>query len=186
MNRLRLPVVPAMGVSALLMAALVMPLCGCESLTLKFGATETVSHTPLPTHRPAPRQVETTTTTTVVQQPANPYDQFPPYDDTITVVQQPASPYGHLPQRTSFSPKSSVELKEGCYVGDFTLGSSQIRVTGAGMGKTVIHGNLVLKTQCKVSKLTVTGDVIFEGHQAELVDADFFGRVIDNGMQNRY
>ncbi len=94
--------------------------------------------------------------------------------------------YGHLPQRQSFCAKSSVELKEGCYAGDFVLGSSQIRVSGAGVDKTVIHGNLVLQTQCVVSNLTVTGDVIFEGHQAELVDADFFGRVIDKGSQNRY
>lgn len=94
--------------------------------------------------------------------------------------------YGHLPQRMSFSPKASVQLKEGCYSGDFVLGSSQIRVTGAGVGKTVIHGNLVIQTQCVVSNVTVLGDVIFEGHQAELVDSDFFGRIIDNGMQNRY
>lgn len=95
-------------------------------------------------------------------------------------------PYGHLPQRQSFSPKTDVDLKAGCYAGDFVLGSSQIRVCGAGVGKTVIHGNLVLQTQCVVSNLTVTGDVIFEGHQAELVDSDFFGRVIDHGSQNRY
>jgi hypothetical protein len=97
-----------------------------------------------------------------------------------------AGKYAHLPQRQSFCPKTSVDLKEGCYEGDFVLGSSQIKVCGAGVGKTVIHGNLVLQTQCTVSNLTVTGDVIFEGHQAELKDADFFGRIIDNGMQNRY
>ncbi len=45
---------------------------------------------------------------------------------------------------------SSVELKEGCYVGDFALGRSQIKVSGAGVAKTVIHGDLVLQTQCVV------------------------------------
>src|SRR5262245_21614492 len=99
---------------------------------------------------------------------------------------EPQGPYSHLPRRMSFSPKSNVELKEGCYEGDFVLGSSQIRVCGAGIGKTVIHGNLVLKTQCEVSKVTVTGDVIFEGNQGELVESDFFGRVIDKGLQNKY
>ncbi len=94
--------------------------------------------------------------------------------------------FGHLPQRQSFCAKSDVQLKEGCYAGDFVLGSAQIEVTGAGVDKTVIHGNLVLQTQCTVSNLTVTGDVIFEGNQAELIDADFFGRVIDKGVQNRY
>ncbi len=94
--------------------------------------------------------------------------------------------YAHLPQRQSFCPKTSVELKVGCYQGDFVLGASQITVCGAGVDKTVIHGNLVLQTQCVVSNLTVMGDVIFEGHQSELKDADFYGRIIDNGMQNRY
>lgn len=97
-----------------------------------------------------------------------------------------SGPYAHLPQRRSFSPKANVELKEGCYAGDFVLGRSQISVKGAGIGKTVIHGNLVLQTQCEVSCLTVLGDVIFEGNQGELVDADFFGRIIDKGVQNTY
>jgi hypothetical protein len=95
-------------------------------------------------------------------------------------------PYGHMPRRTSYSPMSSVQLKEGCYVGDFVLGRSQIDVAGAGIDRTVIDGNLVLKTQCEVSNLTVTGDVIFEGHQAKLIDVDFYGRIIDKGMQNNY
>ena len=98
----------------------------------------------------------------------------------------PAGPYSHLPQRTSFSPKSDVELKQGCYVGDFVLGRVQLEVTGAGIDETVIDGNLVLQTQCVVSNLTVTGDVIFEGHQGKLENVDFYGRIIDKGTQNRY
>ena len=47
--------------------------------------------------------------------------------------------------------------------------------------KTVIDGNLVVKTQCKVSNLTVTGDVIFEGNQGKLIDVDFHGQIIDRG-----
>ena len=81
---------------------------------------------------------------------------------------------------------SSVELKPGCYVGDFVLGRSQIRVQGAGQDQTIIDGNLVLQTQCEVSHLTVTGHVIFKGHQAKLIDVDFYGQVQDHGMQNRY
>ena len=100
--------------------------------------------------------------------------------------QPPPGPYAHMQQRQSFSPKTSVQLKESCYVGNFVLGRSQIKVTGAGVGKTVIDGNLVLQTQCVVSNLTVTGDVIFEGHQAKLENVDFFGQVIDKGVQNKY
>jgi hypothetical protein len=115
-------------------------------------------------------------------------------DRTEPVEEPPACPpvtrapgrWDHLPQRTSFSPRSNVELKEGLYDGDFELGSVQIRVTGAGVGKTVIDGDLIIQTQCVVSNLTITGNVIFEGHQAQLVDCDFYGKIIDKGMQNRY
>jgi len=113
--------------------------------------------------------------------PPAPMDEPAPIEDPI-----PVGPYAHLPQRTSFSPMSDVELKKGCYVGDFVLGRAQLDVTGAGLGETVIDGNLVLQTQCEVSNLTVTGDVIFQGHQAVLDNIDFFGRIIDKGTQNRY
>lgn len=110
----------------------------------------------------------------------------PPAPPEVVVVSPVPEAYRHLPQRTSFSPRTSTELETGCYVGDFVLGASQLRITGAGLEETVIHGNLVLQTQCKVSHLTVTGDVIFEGHQAELDDVDFYGRIVDKGSQNRY
>ena len=95
-------------------------------------------------------------------------------------------PYAHLPQRQSFKTMASVELKAGCYNGDFACGRSQLQVTGAGVDQTIIHGNLILQTQCVVTGVTVTGDVIFEGHQAKLIDSDFYGQVVDHGMQNRY
>ncbi|MCI0630938.1 MAG: hypothetical protein L0Y44_09840 [Phycisphaerales bacterium] len=174
MNRLRFRL--------LLVPALLLPVWGCEGLTVVEVTSEPM---PTPRVRPLPRRVETTTTTTVVERPYG-HQPPPPAECPPEFVPPPPKPYAHLPQRTSFSPKASVELKEGCYEGDFVLGSSQIRISGAGVGKTVIHGNLVVQTQCVVSKLTVTGDVIFEGHQAELVDSDFFGEIIDKGTQNRY
>ena len=96
------------------------------------------------------------------------------------------NPYAHLPQRQSYTTMANVELKAGCYQGDFTCGRAQLRVKGAGVGQTVIHGNLILQTQCEVAGVTVTGNVIFEGNQARLVDSDFFGQVVDRGVQNRY
>jgi len=95
-------------------------------------------------------------------------------------------PYAHMVKRQSYTTMASTELKEGCYVGNFKLGRVQLRVNGQGLDKTVINGDLVLQTQCKVSDLTVTGNVIFEGHQAELSNVDFYGQVIDKGSQNRY
>jgi hypothetical protein len=109
-----------------------------------------------------------------------------PGEEPATVREAPPGPYSHLQQRKSFSPKSDVQLKEACYVGDFVLGRVQLEVSGVGIDKTVIHGNLVVKTQCRVSNLTVTGNVIFEGNQARLKDVDFHGEIIDKGVQNQY
>jgi hypothetical protein len=115
------------------------------------------------------------------------HDAPPPAPGPETQAPAPApGPYAHLPQRSSFTTKSDTELKAGCYVGDFVLGRVQLRVKGAGVGKTVIDGNLVLDTQCVVSNLTVTGDVIFKGNQGSLENVDFLGRVHDHGAQNRY
>ena len=99
---------------------------------------------------------------------------------------QPSNPYAHLPQRQSYSPMSSVELKVGCYHGDFVLGRSQLKVCGAGVDQTIIHGNLVVQTQCEISNLTVTGNIVFKGNQARLVDVDFYGQIQDHGLQTRY
>lgn len=109
-----------------------------------------------------------------------------PGEEPTTVREAPPGPYSHLQQRKSFSPKSDVQLKEACYVGDFVLGRAQLEVSGVGIDKTVIDGNLVVKTQCRVSNLTVTGNVVFEGNQAKLNDVDFHGEIIDKGVQNKY
>lgn len=99
---------------------------------------------------------------------------------------RPHDPYSHLPRRRSYCARSHVTLKDGCYYGDFELGRVQLRVKGCGVGQTVIHGNLIVRTQCVVSNLTVTGNVIFLGNQARLKNVDFYGKVIDKGVQNRY
>ena len=100
--------------------------------------------------------------------------------------QPPAGPYAHLPQRASFTTKADTQLRVGCYHGDFVCGRAQLEVAGSGIDKTVIDGNLLVATQCEISNLTVTGDVVFQGNQARLVDVDFYGQIIDKGLQNRY
>src|SRR5687767_466217 len=105
MNRLRCRL--------LLLPALLLPVWGCEGLTVVEVTSE-----PVPSPRvKLPRRVETTTTTTTVME--RPYGhQSPPPAECPPEILPPAKPYAHLPQRTSFSPKTSVELKEGCYDGD--------------------------------------------------------------------
>lgn len=115
-----------------------------------------------------------------------PAPQQPPTPGGETSPTPPPGPYAHMTQRSSFTTKASVTLKPGCYNGDFVLGQAQLEVRGAGVGQTVIQGNLVVMTQCTVSNLTVTGDVIFKGNQGKLVDVDFLGRIDDRGVQNRY
>ena len=54
-----------------------------------------------------------------------------------------------------------------------------------GVGRAVGGGNLIVGSQCSVTGLTVTGDVIFSGNNA-FVSVQCFGQVLDYGMQNRY
>ena len=95
-------------------------------------------------------------------------------------------PYDHLPQRASFEAKGNVKLQEGFYKGDFRLTASAATLEGAGKEKTVIEGNLYIKTQSTVKNMTVLGKVIFLGNQNDLKDVDFRGGIEDKGVQNRY
>lgn len=79
----------------------------------------------------------------------------------------------------------SSQVGVGCYVGNLVLDQKRSKVTGAGVGQTVIDGNLIVGGQCKVSGLTVTGDVIFTGNNAR-VDVECLGQVLDYGLQNRH
>jgi hypothetical protein len=103
-----------------------------------------------------------------------------------TTPPPPPGPYAHLPQRASFEAKGNVKLQEGLYRGDFRLTASAAGLEGAGKEKTIIDGNLFIKTQCTVKSLTVLGKVVFLGNQNDLKDVDFRGGIEDKGVQNRY
>lgn len=96
------------------------------------------------------------------------------------------SEFAHLAVRTSFEAKGNVNLESGFYRGDFRLTGSAATLTGAGKDKTVIEGNLFIKTQCTVKNMTVLGKVVFMGNQNDLKDVDFRGGIDDKGVQNRY
>ena len=78
-----------------------------------------------------------------------------------------------------------VKLRKARFVGNLTLENKRSAVAGAGEGYTVIDGNLIVGSLCRVSGLTVTGDVIFTGNGAQ-VDVDCRGQVLDYGLQNRH
>lgn len=97
------------------------------------------------------------------------------------------SAYGHL--RTFDSSSIAVtgdnEAGAGRFVGNLVLEQKRASVKGAGFGQTVIDGNLIVGGQCKVTGVTVTGDLIFTGNNAR-VDVQCLGQVLDYGMQNRH
>ena len=94
--------------------------------------------------------------------------------------------FAHLPVRTSFEAKGNANLESGFYRGDFRLTGSAAQLVGAGKGKTVIEGDLIIKMQCTVKNMTVLGKVVFTGSQNDLKDVDFRGGIDDKGSQNRY
>ena len=103
------------------------------------------------------------------------------------VEQAPLDPFPNLPKRTSFTARASVTLKPGVYRGDFSLGRSQIHLTGSGQDKTIIDGSLFINgSQCSIKNLTVLGNVTIKGNQNRLIDVDYRGAVEDNGVQNSY
>jgi len=79
----------------------------------------------------------------------------------------------------------AVKLAAGRYVGNLVLENNRSSVQGSGDADTVIDGNLIVGSQCTVTGLTVTGDVIFTGNNAR-VKVDCRGQVLDYGMQNRH
>ncbi|MFK7740025.1 MAG: hypothetical protein AB8H80_06840 [Planctomycetota bacterium] len=78
-----------------------------------------------------------------------------------------------------------TQMNAGTFPGDLVLDKKRMSVRGAGAGKTIIDGNLILTSQCQVTDVTVTGDIIFRGNSAE-VRAECLGQVLDYGMFNRY
>lgn len=76
-------------------------------------------------------------------------------------------------------------MPPGRFEGDLVLEVKKQRVIGAGAGETIIDGDLILTSQCDVSGMTVTGDVIFTGHNAQAF-VEYLGQVLDYGVQNRF
>ena len=79
----------------------------------------------------------------------------------------------------------NAKVPGGRFVGNLVLDQKRTSLIGSGVGQTVIDGNLIIGSQCSVTGLTVTGDVIFSGNNA-FVSVQCFGQVLDYGMQNRY
>jgi len=156
--------------------ALAIVLGGCVIKTEVPEARRTPppSSAPAPAPRPAPAP----------EKPAPP-PPAPAPAPAPTAAPIPAE-FSQLPVRAGFEAKGNIKLEPGFYRGDFRLGASQATLEGAGKGKTVIEGNLFIKTQSTIKNMTVLGKVIFQGNQNDLKDVDFRGGIDDKGVQNRY
>jgi len=77
------------------------------------------------------------------------------------------------------------QVGAGRFVGSLVLEQKRATVKGAGFGQTVIDGDLIVGSQCKVTGVTVTGDVIFTGNNAR-VFVECLGQVLDYGTHNRH
>lgn len=97
------------------------------------------------------------------------------------------SPFADLAtfDSSSIAANGDNEVGAGRFVGNLVLEKKRTSVKGKGFGQTVIDGNLIVAGQCKVTGVTVTGDVIFTGNNAR-VDVECLGQVLDYGMQNRH
>lgn len=81
--------------------------------------------------------------------------------------------------------KADLQLAAGRYAGSLVLDEVRVEVLGAGEGLTVIEGDLVVASQCRVRGLTVLGDVVFSGNNAR-VWAECEGELLDYGHYNQF
>src|SRR5262245_51569879 len=80
--------------------------------------------------------------------PPPPAESSPPPAPAPAPTQAPIpAEFAHLQVRAGFEAKGNVSLESGFYRGDFRLTGSAATLQGAGKDKTVIEGNLFIKTQ---------------------------------------
>jgi len=103
------------------------------------------------------------------------------------IVGRPSRPFADLPTLAALSivDGGNQAVERGRFVGNLEVRQRLTRVVGKGFGQTVIDGNLIVGSQCRVAGLTVTGDVLFAGNNA-YVDVECLGQVIDYGLHNRH
>lgn len=81
----------------------------------------------------------------------------------------------------------TVTLDAGTYAGGVTIRSNKATLQGAGVGRTVIDGNLVVSGNVvAVRGLTIRGNVRLDGNNADLTGAEITDRVVNNGNNNSW
>ena len=81
----------------------------------------------------------------------------------------------------------TVSLDAGTYRGDVVISSNRVTVRGAGIGRTVIDGNVIVNGNGAVfADLTITGNVALSANNADFQKARIHGQVQDSGNGNRW
>jgi formylmethanofuran dehydrogenase subunit C len=81
----------------------------------------------------------------------------------------------------------TVRLAAGTWRGDIRISSNRATVRGAGQGRTVIAGDVIITgNTVTMTGLTIRGSVTISGNNANLTGADIAGRVSDRGNKNAW
>lgn len=97
--------------------------------------------------------------------------------------------YGSLPDRgeTAVAGRGVLDLERGYYRGDLHLTGSGIEKRGAGVGESVIDGNVLIDGDGWVlSAMTIRGDVVIRGDDNDVSGCKVQGKVrIERGQRNQ-
>jgi len=82
----------------------------------------------------------------------------------------------------------TVRLDATTYGGTLSIRANNSNLIGAGVGKTIIRGNVeIVGNSNRISGVTIAGTVTIHGNTNDLSGSDVSqAKVVDNGNKNRY
>jgi formylmethanofuran dehydrogenase subunit C len=83
---------------------------------------------------------------------------------------------------------ATIRLQAGTYTGRLVINANNATISGAGVGKTIIRGDVVINGNAnKVRGMTIQGGVSISGNTNNLTGAELNkSRVTARGNNNRY
>jgi len=83
---------------------------------------------------------------------------------------------------------ATIRLQAGTYTGRLVINANNATISGAGIGRTIIRGDVVINGNAnKVRALTIQGGVSISGNTNNLTGAELNkSRVTSRGNNNRY
>ena len=83
---------------------------------------------------------------------------------------------------------ANIRLQAGTYTGRLVINANNARISGAGMGRTIIRGDVVINGNAnRISGLTIQGGISISGNSNNLSGVELNkSRVSARGNNNRY